>query len=56
MPPPFLNVLVMKDELGDGPPLVDELAWRHLLERHFDGGAHRRPVGRGARVGPGCVV
>src|SRR6266446_6723724 len=35
--------------LGDDPPLVDELAWRHLLERHLDGGAHRRLVGRGAR-------
>src|ERR1700686_2259214 len=35
--------------LGDAPPLVDELAWRHLLERDLDGGAHWRLVGRGAR-------
>src|SRR6266850_7949242 len=35
--------------LGDDPPLVDELAWGHLLERHLDGGAHRHLVGRGAR-------
>src|SRR5271154_1675075 len=34
---------------GAAPPLVDELAWGHLLERHPDGGAHRRLVGRGAR-------
>src|SRR5712692_341218 len=35
--------------LGDDPPLVDELAWGHLLERHLDGGAHWHLVGRGAR-------
>ena len=37
MPPPFLNVPLMKDELGDGPPLVDELARGHFLERRLDG-------------------
>ena len=35
--------------LGDDPPLVDELVWGHLLERHLDGGAYRHLVGRGAR-------
>jgi hypothetical protein len=35
--------------LGDDPPLVDELAWGHLLERRLDGGAHWHLVGRGAR-------
>src|SRR5204863_4551618 len=35
--------------LGGDPPLVDELAWGHLLEGHLDGGAHWRLVGRGPR-------
>ena len=35
--------------LGDDPPLVDELAWGHVLERHLDGGAYWHLVGRGAR-------
>src|SRR5467141_2411237 len=34
--------------LGDDPPLVDQLACGHLLERHLDGGAHWHVVGRGA--------
>src|SRR5260370_20274142 len=36
-------------DLPDDPPLVDQLAWGHLLENHLDGGAHRRLVGWGAR-------
>src|SRR6516225_12357867 len=36
-------------ELGDDLPLVDELAWGHLLERHLDCRTHGHLVGRGAR-------
>src|ERR1700722_20411208 len=38
-----------RDDLADDPPLVDELVWGHLLERHLDGGAHWHLVGRGTR-------
>src|SRR5712671_2038152 len=41
--------VVKLDALSGDSPLVDELAWGHLLERHLDGGAHWRLVGRGAR-------
>jgi hypothetical protein len=32
---------------GDDPPLVDDLIWGHLLERHLDGGAYGHHVRRG---------
>src|SRR5215510_11545626 len=46
---------------GDEPPLVDELAWGHLLERHLDGGSHRHVVGRrprqvGVEIDPRILV
>src|SRR5215471_2862764 len=38
-----------EDPLRNHLPLVDQLAWGHLLERRLDGGPHRHLVGRGAR-------